>query len=169
MPTTSFTRAYLPNSEHCFVCGEKNPAGLQTRFYVEDGVVKTDLRPQPHHCGFTNVLHGGVIAAVLDECMGWAAARAIGRMCITADLRVRYMMKVPADRMMTVCSQVVRANRRLSHVEGRIVDENGELYVRAEGRFLPLSVEETLLVDSFLLYRGGEERVFEKLREPAAE
>ena len=34
-------RRYLPNSTGCFVCGEDNPAGLRTRFFVEDGIVNT--------------------------------------------------------------------------------------------------------------------------------
>ena len=34
--------------------------------------------------------------------MGWAAARAIERMCVTAELKVRYLKPVPGDREMTV-------------------------------------------------------------------
>src|SRR5690606_33126821 len=102
---------YLPNSKTCFVCGEDNAAGLQSRFYVEGGCVKMKLRPQPHHCGYANVVHGGVVAAALDECMGWAAARAIKRMCYTGELTIRYLKPVPADGDLTVCTEVKRANR----------------------------------------------------------
>ena len=158
-------KAFLPNSEGCFVCGEDNPAGLQTRFYVEDDRVKVTLSPQEHHCGYRNVVHGGVVAAVMDECMGWAAARAIGLMCYTADLTVRYLKPVPADRATTVITEVIRSNKRLAQVRGRLVEDAGVEYARAEGRFTPLSVEETLLVDDHLLYRGGEERIFDYLRE----
>jgi len=160
-------KVFLPNSEHCFVCGEINAAGLQTRFFVEDGVVKAELAPRTHHCGYPNVLHGGVVAAVLDECMGWAAARAIERMCVTAEMTLRYIKPVPADRTTTACAEVVRASKRLASAKGVIVDEDGTEYVRAEARFMPLSVEQTLHVDDNLLYRGGEERVFDTLRQEA--
>lgn len=164
-PMTS-KKTYLPNSEHCFVCGEKNAAGLQTRFYVENDVVKARLKPKKNnHCGYHNVVHGGIVAAILDETMGWAAARAIGRMCLTGDLSVRYLKPVPGDRETTVVTEVVRSNRRLAHTKGEIVDEHGVVYARAEARFLPLSVEQTLEVDDNLVYRGGEERVFDSLRE----
>lgn len=158
------SKTYLPNSRGCFVCGEENAAGLQTRFYVEDGAVKTALKPQPHHCGYANVVHGGVLAAILDECMGWAAARAIGYMCLTGDLSIRYLKPVPGDKAMTVCGEVLRAGKRMVQVKGMIIDGAGQEYARAEGRFLPLSQEETLKVDDMLLYRGGEERVFDPLR-----
>ncbi|MBI4558349.1 MAG: PaaI family thioesterase [Candidatus Hydrogenedentes bacterium] len=157
-------KRFLPNSETCFVCGEANGAGLQTRFFVENGIVKTILRPQSHHCGYANVVHGGVLTAILDECMGWAAARAIGRMCYTGDLSIRFLRPVPADRETMVRAEVRRAGRRLVEAVGTIVDNAGLELAQAEGRFLPLSVEETITVDDALLYRGGEERVFDHLR-----
>ena len=157
-------RTYLPNSSRCFVCGEDNPAGLQTRFYVEDGIVKTPLTAAAHHCGYERVVHGGIAAAALDECMGWAAARAIKRMCLTGELSVRYLKRVPQGRPLTVCAEVVRSSRRLAYVAGRIVDDAGVEYVRGQGTFVPLSAEETLAVDDALLYRGGEERLFKELR-----
>lgn len=156
---------YLPNSKSCFVCGEENAAGLQTRFFIERDTVKMKLRPQSHHCGYANVVHGGVVAAALDECMGWAAARVIKRMCYTGELTVRYLKPVPADGNLTVCTTVKRSSRLMAHVEGRIVDDHGNIYARGEGRFLPLSAEDTLKVDDQLLYRDGDERVFDELRE----
>ncbi|MEK7793558.1 MAG: PaaI family thioesterase [Candidatus Hydrogenedentota bacterium] len=157
-------RTYLPNSRGCFVCGEENHAGLRTRFFVEDGKVKAHLDPSRHHCGYENVVHGGVIAAILDESMGWAAARAIGRMCVTAELTVRYVRSVPADRPTIVETEIVKSNRLLALARGRIVDADGEEFARAEGKFIPLSPEQTLAVDDQLLYRGGEERLFDGLR-----
>lgn len=156
---------FLPNSDWCFVCGEENPAGLRTRFYVEDGIVKMPLSVEPQHCGFPNTVHGGIVAAALDETMGWAASRAIKRMCVTGELTVRYLAPVPVDRPLTVCAEVARSHRRVVHATAHIIDEDDQVYARAEGRFLPMSVEDTLKVDDMLLYRGGEERVFDELRE----
>ena len=164
MPKAADSKVYLPNSTWCFVCGEENHAGLQTRFFVEDGHVKAKLRPQDHHCGYRNVVHGGVVAALLDECMGWAAARAIGRMCLTAELTVRYVKNVPQDRELTCVTKVEKSSRRLAYAKGEIVDDEGEVYARAEGKFMPMSAEETLRIDDMLLYRGGEIRLFDDLR-----
>lgn len=158
-------KRYLPNSKTCFVCGEDNPSGLRTRFFVENGAVKMPLTAVGHHCGYENTVHGGVVAAALDECMGWAAARAIERMCVTAELTVRYLERVPVSEGLLVEAEVVRKHRRMVNTEARIVDADGKVLARAEGRFLPLSAEETLEVDDYLLYRGGEERVFDTLRE----
>lgn len=162
-------RKYLPNSSWCFVCGEDNPAGLKARFYVEDGVVKVPLTAQEHHCGYPNVVHGGVVAAALDECMGWAAGRAVERMCLTGELTIRYTQPTPVDRDLTVCGEVVAVKKRYVEAKGAIVDAEGTVYARGSGRFFPLSAEKTLAVDDALNYRGGEERVFDGLRGAAGE
>ncbi len=160
-------RVFLPTSKPCFVCGEHNPAGLQIRFFVEDDVVKARLNPEEHHCGYPNVVHGGIVAAVLDECMGWAASRSNKRMCFTGEMTVRYLRPVPADRATTACCEVVKPGRRMVTAKGCLVDDDGVEYARSEGRFIPLSIEETLHVDDNLLYQGDEERVFDCLREEA--
>lgn len=165
MSTQTQQRTYLPNSSECFVCGEDNHAGLQTRFYVEEDKVKMDLGAALHHCGYENTVHGGIVSAALDECMGWAAARAIHRMCVTAELTVRFKKRVPADHELTVVAGVEKAHRRMVNTIAHIEDETGEIYAQAEARFMPLSIKETLEVDRHLIYRDGDERVFEGLHE----
>ncbi|MBW7863238.1 MAG: PaaI family thioesterase [Candidatus Hydrogenedentes bacterium] len=155
----------LPVSKHCFICGEENGAGLQGRFYVEGDTVKIPVSAKEQHCGYPGVVHGGVVAALLDECMGWAAARAIGRMCVTGEMTVRYLKNVPPDPALTVEAEVTKAHRRMVHTTARIVGPDGTRYATAEGKFLPLSVEYTLAVDDGMVYKDGEERVFEALRQ----
>ncbi len=154
---------YLPTSPTCFVCGEENPCGLHARFHVEDDLVVLPLRPTEHHCGYPGVVHGGIIAAALDESMGWAAARALHRMCVTGELTVRYLKPLPPIHGLVVRAGVLKAGRRMVHTHARLEDRDGICYARAEGKFLPLSVEETLRVDGGMIYRGGEEKVFESL------
>ncbi len=164
MTESTTEKQYLPNSKSCFVCGEDNASGLKTRFYVDGDRVKMPLTVVDHHCGYENTVHGGIVAAALDECMGWAAARAIERMCVTAELTVRYVERVPVDLDLTVSAWVNRSHRRMVTAEATIEDAGGTVFARATGRFLPLSEEETLAVDDVLIYRGGEERVFDGLR-----
>lgn len=159
-------RQYLPNSTWCFVCGEDNHAGLQTRFFIEDDYVRTILKPQMYHCGYKNVVHGGIVAAILDETMGWAAARAIGLMCYTGELTIRYVKHVPADRDSIVSAEVVKAGRRMAIIKGTLHSEDGEVFAHAEAKFLPMSAEETAIVDGMLLYKGDEVRMFEHLKAP---
>jgi len=86
-------------------------------------------------------------------------------MCVTGELTIRYLLRVPGDRELIVTSEVVKASRILAYVKGALTDDEGTQYARAEGRFVPVSVEETLAVDDALVYRGGEARLFDALRQ----
>jgi len=157
-------RKPLPTSDSCFICGEENPRGLRARFFTEGEWTVLPVRPDSHLCGYPGVVHGGVIAAMLDECMGWAAARAIGRMCVTAELTVRYLHPTPAGVPLETRARCTRANRLLALTEAVLVDAQGTEYARATGKFMPLTDEETLRIDDGMRYRGDEVRVFEPLR-----
>ena len=69
-------RTYLPTSPTCFVCGEKNHAGLQGTFYVEDDAVFMPLNVKDHHCGYPDVVHGGIVAAAAGASAGPATGAA---------------------------------------------------------------------------------------------
>jgi uncharacterized protein (TIGR00369 family) len=157
-------KVMLPNSDWCFVCGEENEAGLQTRFYIEDGFVKARLRPRAHHCGYKGVIHGGIVASILDETMGWAANVAINRMCVTGELTVRYIENAPDNRELTCITKVEKSNKRIVYTIGELVDDEGTKYASAKAKFTPLTDEKTLEVDDMLNYRGGEARIFDELR-----
>ena len=54
----------------CFACGSKNPIGLKLKFSLDDNnVMRTQFTPQKVHQGYKNVVHGGIIALILDEVM----------------------------------------------------------------------------------------------------
>jgi len=160
------SRKKLPISTSCFVCGAHNPAGLQSRFFVEDDTVCMPLAIKEHHCGYPDVAHGGIVASALDECMAWAATRALGLMCVTGKLTVRYLQPTPPKDGLEVRARVTKSNKRIAYAEAVLVDKEGVAYARSEGSFMPLTREQTLHIDDHMIYSGDEERLFDHLREP---
>jgi len=157
-------KGYLPVSKTCFVCGKENHAGLGLRFYAEGAVVSTNWRPANWHCGYEGIVHGGVVAAALDECMAWAATWHTRLMCVTGDLTVRYLAPLPNNRELTVSASVSVPGKRLLHVKGTIADSAGLEYATAQGRFVTMTAKDTLAVDDELFYFGDEVRLFDYLR-----
>ena len=51
----------------CFVCGDKNPIGLNVAFYSDDERVVADYTAGRQFEGYKDVLHGGILSALLDE------------------------------------------------------------------------------------------------------
>ena len=58
----------LPHTAGCLVCGRQNPHGLGLSLHVDEGsgVVSVEFAPRPEHIGFEGIVHGGVLATVLD-------------------------------------------------------------------------------------------------------
>jgi len=90
---TSLDLEYLPHSTGCFLCGDENPCGAQTRFFVQGDTVRTRLILHQHLNGYKNVAHGGVLAGLIDETMGWTAT-VFSRQhpfYVTAELTIKYL------------------------------------------------------------------------------
>ncbi|MFZ0472834.1 MAG: PaaI family thioesterase, partial [Bacteroidales bacterium] len=60
-----------PDQNLCFGCGPANPAGLKLTFEEDEEKLYAEWQPSAHFQGYTNVLHGGIIATLLDETGAW--------------------------------------------------------------------------------------------------
>lgn len=142
----------LPVSESCFVCGKHNPHGLQLRFQHREGVVRTQVTLPGHTAGFEQRTHGGIVAGLLDEAMGWATVLVSGRFTYTAELTVRYKDRVPVQEPLIVSGAVDRATRRLILASATIHDESSAELATATGKFMVVTEEETRRIAEDLIY-----------------
>jgi acyl-coenzyme A thioesterase PaaI-like protein len=116
----------------CFGCGEKNPIGLKMKFKWNEKTqtASSSFTPGETLQGWAGFVHGGVIACVLDEAMGWAAMFS-GTNNITARMQVRYRQMVPIGKTYSVSCTIIKQNSRLIETEARIADPEGNIL--AEG------------------------------------
>jgi acyl-coenzyme A thioesterase PaaI-like protein len=83
------------------------------------------------------LLHGGVIATLLDSTLGSAAAMANPKETLfTVQLNVAYKYPVATPATVLVRSWVERQEGRKTWVKGRIESGTGELHAEAEGLWL---------------------------------
>ena len=129
----------LPHTHSCFVCGESNPLGLKLRFETDGRIVQTRFRPRPEHIGFKNVVHGGLLAAVLDEIMVWACAVQTRQFAYCAELNVRFLNPLPPGEEVIVTGELT-ANRKDRIFEAKAAARNaaGTTLAEARGKFLPI-------------------------------
>jgi uncharacterized protein (TIGR00369 family) len=150
----------LPTSHGCFVCGEDNRHGLRLRFRREGTLVLADCTLCLHHAGFSDRAHGGVVAALLDEAMGWATILASGRFTYTVELQVRYQKPVPLGVPLRVEASIERHTRRLSFATARLVDSPaGTALAAASGKFMMTDAAESSDIAEQLIYRDGNWRL----------
>jgi uncharacterized protein (TIGR00369 family) len=115
-------KEYLPHSTGCFLCGDENACGVRLKFFVEDGAVCARISLPRHVNGYKNMAHGGVIAALLDESMGWAATVFGGsqRMYLTGELTVKYLSPVPVGEEIEIRSRLVEDAGRIAYGAGEL-------------------------------------------------
>ncbi len=127
-------------SRLCFGCGSENPRGLGLKFRVEEGRAVAEFTPQDYLQGFPGYVHGGGVATVLDEAMGWAAYAA-GVWAMTAKLNMRFRRSVPLRQQVKVTGWVTRERGRFLEVSAELRSRQGHLLAEAEGLFVRLDGE----------------------------
>jgi hypothetical protein len=97
----------------CFVCGEKNPVGLRLRLRTdpERGESIAEVTFPGHFQGWAGIVHGGLLASVLDEAMIYAVG-AKGFKCVTGEITVRYVL-AESELLGGAGNQVARASGKL--------------------------------------------------------
>jgi uncharacterized protein (TIGR00369 family) len=124
----------------CFGCGPANRKGLHLKFAIDgdsDPPVRGRLRMPAHFQGSRRVLHGGMVALLLDEAMG-KFNKLDEIVAPTAELSVQYLRPVPVAAKIVVEARRLRQEGRNYWREATIQDEQGKLLARGEGRFVKI-------------------------------
>jgi uncharacterized protein (TIGR00369 family) len=129
----------LPHTRSCFVCGEANPLGLQLRFETDGKIVRAKFSPRPEHSGLKGVVHGGLIATVLDEVMVWACAVHTRQFAFCAEMKVRFLNPMRPGSDVTLTGELVTNRKgRILEARGIAQDPSGLTLAEATGKYLPI-------------------------------
>ncbi len=117
-----------PTSRYCFLCGRDNPASLHAHWYNdrEAGKVRATVSVPEEYNGYPGIVHGGVVAALLDETAGRALMLDgnFDRLWVTANLSVTYRKPTPTATLLSLTGWVERdaGKRTLAAAELRLGD-----------------------------------------------
>lgn len=125
--------------QRCFACGAQNPIGLHLVFSEVDGMIVTEYTPGPEVAGFPGVVHGGILATLLDEALNRTAVRE-QRWLMTGKLDIRYRQAAPVGRRLRITARTLSSRKRMVQAAGeiRLADEPETVIAEAEGVFLPI-------------------------------
>ncbi len=137
----------------CVGCGPQSEIGLQMRFdELEDGSVESRTTVPARFQGWREVVHGGIVALLLDEAMAYAAG-ARGVKGVTAELKLRFRKPVPTGAPLIVRGTVVWERRGVLGVTASVSDAADTLLASGEGRFV--SRGEVAAGERFGTFDGG--------------
>jgi acyl-coenzyme A thioesterase PaaI-like protein len=123
-----------PNSNHCFVCGRANQYGLHLEFFeTGPGEVVVEYTVPEQFQGYPGVVHGGVVAAMLDEVTGRVHMGGYPpRFMFTAKLEIRYRKNVPIGQPLKIVGRAGTSRDRTATSTAQIFGPDDELLAEAE-------------------------------------
>jgi uncharacterized protein (TIGR00369 family) len=105
-------------------------------YVPENRHVRAETRVGEAWQGFKGIVHGGILAGLLDDAMWHALWHETHVMTMTADLRVRYHKPARIGIPLTIVGTLREANRRMAKAEARIEQQNITV-ATSEAVFLP--------------------------------
>ncbi len=125
--------------DYCFACGADNPIGLRLSFELTpDGAVTHTTLPREYQ-GFNNVIHGGIVATLLDEAMAYAVLSHVGE-AVTTSLNIKLRRALRVGENIKVEGRVTEKNRRAARALAEIrAVGNDALIASAESQFILIS------------------------------
>jgi len=126
-----------PSSRSCFVCGRDNKAGLRSRWLADRaaGEVRTTVVLEEDFHGFPGLVHGGIVAALLDEAM----VRALlldgdfEDLMVTARMEVTFRRATPTGQPVTAAGRIVKHVGSRANAEAEVRLADGTVTARASG------------------------------------
>ncbi len=123
-----------PNSNMCFICGRDNPVGLYMKFY-DNGAneVYCEYTVAEPYQGYPGVVHGGIVAAMLDEAV--ARVSMIGdhhHLMMSVKLEVKYRHPTPTNTPLRIVGRIVKLRGRLGKAVGGVYLPDGTLTAESE-------------------------------------
>jgi len=119
MPTLPSIALEVTYDGRCFGCGPQNSEGLRMAFQPLDGESVAEYEVPDQYQSWSGIVHGGMVALMLDEAVGWASWHA-GHPGVTGRLEVRYRQPLKLGERVRVSGRVDRIRRTLIYASARI-------------------------------------------------
>jgi len=135
MSADTFSRMRASTHPDCVACGAANAIGLKLQFgRRDDGDVEATFSCDPGYTGYPGVLHGGIVALLLDSAMT-NCLFAHGLSAYTAELKVRFHTPVHTGRPAKVRGHLLGRARRRLDLEA-VIEQDGVSCAEAHAKFL---------------------------------
>lgn len=126
----------------CIGCCPTNEAGLKMEFYEDGDDVVCLWKPEARYQGWTDVLHGGIQALLLDETSGWVVSRKLQTAAVTAKMELQYKKSISTnEECLEIRGRILSQRRNIAEIEACIYDSKKELCCRSVATFFCLSKE----------------------------
>ena len=124
----------LPTYRKCFFCGPAT-GGLALQLKYAEGKAFCEFIAHERFQGYDGMLHGGIVAGVLDEVMWWTLFAETKVLAATWKLEVEFRRPIVCGKSYRSRGEVTGPVRGGYSLSGVIEDEEGRACARATGLF----------------------------------
>ena len=124
--------------DYCFACGVRNPVGLGMQvIYREEACLAEAVLALPReYQGWQEVIHGGILATLLDEIMMHAVWHFAGA-GVTLGFEVQFRQPLAPGEVVLAQGALMETKGRRLKAQGKIIRQaDGCLIANSLGRFL---------------------------------
>lgn len=129
---TSHAGDVMRVANRCFVCGTDNPIGLKLRFARSGPGVRAEFTPSELHVGYEGLVHGGILAALIDDAMAniWFVR---GEEAVTAKIEVRFRREARPGERLVVMAEPTGARGALMTARASVERPDGVVIAEGTG------------------------------------
>lgn len=76
---------------NCYGCAPHNQSGLKMNFELVGETIVSEWMPNEDYQGFHQIMHGGILAVLIDEIAGWAIQIFCKTSGFTTEMQIQYL------------------------------------------------------------------------------
>ena len=128
---------HLEDDGMCYACGKNNKRGLHLEFsfFEQEKSIETTFSPSDQHQGWKGVVHGGIIATIMDEAMA-KLVHLLGYHALTASLDIRFRDVAKTFEPLKVRAGVAKVTKRLIFTKAVTISGNGKVVAEAHAKLM---------------------------------
>ncbi len=125
----------IPNREDhfCFACSSNNEHGIKMEFKANDKEVVSEIIVADHLCGWDTLVHGGIIATILDEIMSWTTIYKLRKFILTKNMSVDYKRIIRVGESIKAIGTVIDFTEREANLYSTLYNDKNELCASSNG------------------------------------
>ncbi len=140
LPGDTEPRLLPGHTPTCYGCGSENASGFHLEVWRTGDEIYTDFAFDERYTGGPGLAHGGAIAGVCDELLGFTVWL-IGAPAVTRALTIDYLSPVPLHEKHRITAKVDGEKGRAIHVSAQGVSSSGKLSFTATGIYVRVPFE----------------------------
>jgi len=127
----------LEDNDMCYACGKNNTKGLHLEFSFDkqEQCIETTFVPSDDYQGWQGVVHGGIIATLMDECMA-KLAQFLGYRVVTASLNMRFKDVAKTGEPLSVRGEITKLSKKLIYAKAATRGEDGKVVAEAQAKLM---------------------------------